>query len=193
MAKASTGTNGQSTSRPTLTPKQSTAPPVNPEEMPDAISQEIDAQSRRPWRRLAAKTAQAAAAVPDAALRNFGERHPDRLVQAGAIYGRLAGYSDKLQVEGSFDHELHHLSDAELYRRFYEASSTICRAKSVDGPSGEPSYPHHAAATVPVVERLTRGTPVAIHTIAPRSQGPSVGTSASPGDRGVTSRAKRGL
>src|SRR4030095_5022964 len=55
-------------------------------------------------------------AAPDPeALAAQAEKYPDRWAQGLAIVGRLAGFSEKLEIEGSVDiHHLHLLSDMEL-------------------------------------------------------------------------------
>lgn len=88
--------------------------PVNPAEMPDAIEAEIDAQSRGPFRRTLAKHLRAAEATPDAALQAFAEKHPDRHAQSAAIYGRLSGYTEKLEVDTRLAVQIAQLSDGEL-------------------------------------------------------------------------------
>jgi hypothetical protein len=88
--------------------------PVNPAEMPDAIEAEIDAQSRGPFRRTLAKHLRAAEATPDAALQAFAEKHPDRHAQSAAIYGRLSGYTEKLEVDTHVAIQIAQLSDMEL-------------------------------------------------------------------------------
>jgi hypothetical protein len=87
---------------------------VNPAEMPDTIEAEINAQSRGPFRRTLAKHLRAAEATPDAALQAFAEKHPDRHAQSAAIYGRLSGYTEKLEVDTHVAVQIAELSDAEL-------------------------------------------------------------------------------
>src|SRR4029453_9041815 len=55
-------------------------------------------------------------AAPDPeALAAQAEKYPDRWAQGLAIVGRLAGFSEKLEIEGSVDiPHLHRLSDLEL-------------------------------------------------------------------------------
>ena len=59
----------------------------------------------------------------DKALSTFGERQPDRHAQATAIYARLAGYTEKLDVQmdasvGMID--FNKLSDSELYAKILQ-------------------------------------------------------------------------
>jgi len=82
--------------------------------MPDAIETEINAQSRGPFRRTLAKHLRAAEATSDMALQTFAEKHPDRHAQSAAIYGRLSGYSEKLEVDTNLAVHLSQLSDMEL-------------------------------------------------------------------------------
>ena len=74
---------------------------------------EVAALSRAPFRRVLTRYLQA---IPDLeALAAQAERYPDRWAQGLAIAGRLAGYSEKLDVDvsGELLHA-HTLSDAEL-------------------------------------------------------------------------------
>jgi hypothetical protein len=104
--------------------------PVNPAEMPDAIEAEIDAQSRGPFRRTLAKHLRAAEATPDTALRTFAEKHPDRLAQSAAIYGRLSGYTEKLEVDTHVAMQIAQLSDAELNAMAYASTVTYLQSLS---------------------------------------------------------------
>ena len=78
-----------------------------------ATLSEIAALSRAPFRRILSRYVQAA---PDLdALAAQANRNPDRWAQGLAIAGRLAGYTEKLEIEGTVDvHHLHRLSDMEL-------------------------------------------------------------------------------
>src|SRR5262245_477877 len=109
------------------TPADAHRRPVDPAEMPDAIEAEIDAQSRRPFRRTLAKHLRAAEATPDAALRTFAEKHPD---QSAAIYGRLSGYSEKLEVDTHVAMQIAQLSDAELNAMAYTSTVTYLQSLS---------------------------------------------------------------
>src|SRR5262245_15463272 len=74
---------------------------------------EIDALSRGPFRKLLSVYLQTA---PDReSLIAQAQRNPDRWMQGLALLGRLAGFTEKLEVHASVDlHHVHHLSDAEL-------------------------------------------------------------------------------
>ena len=50
----------------------------------------------------------------DAAITALANRNPDRYAQYIAIFARLAGYTDKLEVEATFTHSVAAMSDAEL-------------------------------------------------------------------------------
>jgi len=99
---------------------------------------EIEMCSRAPFRRILTRYIEAA---PDLnALAAQAEKHPDRWAQGLAIAGRLAGYSEKVEVEASLDvHHLHELSDAELDARIRELD-----AKKALGPHPRslPPAPH---------------------------------------------------
>src|SRR4029434_10726158 len=91
---------------------------------------EINAQSRGPFRRTLAKHLRAAEATPDAALQAFAEKHPDRLAQSAAIYGRLAGYTEKLEVDTHVAMQIAQLSDAELNAMAYASTVTYLQSLS---------------------------------------------------------------
>ena len=85
---------------------------------------EIAALSRAPFRRILSRYVQAAPALE--ALAAQAEKFPDRWAQGLAISGRLAGYSEKLEIEGSVDvHHLHHLSDLELELHIHELEAKL--------------------------------------------------------------------
>jgi len=74
---------------------------------------EIGGLSRAPFRRVLSRYLEAAPSLD--ALTAQANRNPDRWAQGLAIAGRLAGYTEKLEIEGSVDvHHLHRLSDMEL-------------------------------------------------------------------------------
>jgi hypothetical protein len=78
----------------------------------DTLS-EIAALSRAPFRRILSRYVEAAPNLD--ALAAQANRNPDRWAQGLAIAGRLAGYTEKLEIEGTVDvHHLHRLSDMEL-------------------------------------------------------------------------------
>jgi len=59
------------------------------------------------------------------ALRSYAEKFPDRFMQGMAIAGRLAGFTEKLEVKHSgtlaaFVEEISGLSDAELLKKARE-------------------------------------------------------------------------
>jgi len=85
---------------------------------------EIGTLSRAPFRRILSRYVEAA---PDLnALAAQDEKHPDRWAQGLAIVGRLAGYSERVEVEGSLDvHHLHQLSDLELEARLQELDAKL--------------------------------------------------------------------
>ena len=79
---------------------------------PDEIAEKIAQLSRSPFREQAARIL--ACAPTGGALVDLAERNPDRWGQLLAIVARLAGYSDKLEVEASIQAKISCMSDAEL-------------------------------------------------------------------------------
>lgn len=103
---------------------------------------EVAALSRAPFRRVLARYLQA---IPDLeALAAQAERNPDRWAQGLAIAGRLAGYTEKLDVEvsGALLH-LQTLSDAELEAKIAALTHQL-HALPPARPSLPPRPPHPA-------------------------------------------------
>ena len=85
---------------------------------------EIAALSRAPFRRVLSLYMQAAPNLD--ALAAQANRNPDRWAQGLAIAGRLAGYTEKLEIEGSVDfHHLHRLSDMELEHELIQLQAQL--------------------------------------------------------------------
>lgn len=83
-----------------------------PQMDPTTIHQQIANLSRSPFRD---KVAQILECGPtDGAIVALAEKNPDRWGQLLAMLARLAGYTDKLEVEGSITHRIDGLSDAQL-------------------------------------------------------------------------------
>src|SRR5262245_195299 len=85
---------------------------------------ELRALSRAPFRRVLSRYLEA---MPDLeALAAQAEQYPDRWAQGLAIAGRLAGYSDRTEVDHTGTiHHVHHLSDAELVARIAELDAQL--------------------------------------------------------------------
>jgi hypothetical protein len=85
---------------------------------------EIRALSRAPFRRILSRYVAAAPALD--ALATQADKYPDRWAQGLAIAGRLAGYTEKLEVDvtGEVTH-LHQLSDLELAMRIQELEAKL--------------------------------------------------------------------
>ncbi len=83
-----------------------------PQLTPDEIREHLENSSRRPFREVLARFLECAPS--DEAIAAQAEAHPDRWSQSLAIVSRLAGYTEKLEVEGSITHNISSLSDLEL-------------------------------------------------------------------------------
>jgi hypothetical protein len=55
----------------------------------------------------------------------FAKRQPDRYFQAVAILGRLAGFSDKLEVEGNLNMKIKAMSDMDLRAEYEKLRSEL--------------------------------------------------------------------
>jgi hypothetical protein len=135
-------------------PQKAAAPPPTPPRdnvpgriTPDPVREahaaetlaEIAALSRAPFRRIL--QLYAGAAPSPEALAAQAEKFPDRWAQGLAIAGRLAGYTEKLEIEGSVDvHHLHRLSDMELEAEIAALEATLT-APPHDGPKRLPPGP----------------------------------------------------
>ena len=86
--------------------------PECPQYSASEIENELENLSRRPFRRFLARLL--ANAPTDQAIADQAEKHPDRWGQTSAMFARMSGYTDKLEVEGSLNLKIQGLSDSEL-------------------------------------------------------------------------------
>lgn len=86
-----------------------------PQTSPEAIAVELEVLSRAPFRAILARML-GAEPTPEK-VREFAEKWPDRWAQLCSIFGKLAGYSDKLEIDGSLAIAVSRLSDADLLSR----------------------------------------------------------------------------
>ena len=86
-------------------------------------AQQIANLSRHPFRDQVAFLLQSAPTRE--AIESLAERSPDRYWQAVAIAAKLAGYSDKLEVEASVYAQVSTMSDAELQQAIENASQSL--------------------------------------------------------------------
>src|SRR5512145_2652289 len=100
----------------------------------EEIEAQLEAASRLPFVGLLARLL--GCAPTDAAIDAIAQKNPDRWAQMLAIVARLAGYTEKLDVNAQLDVSLHDLSDAEL----------MARAQALQGENaaGEPPQPESA-------------------------------------------------
>lgn len=107
---------------------------------PERIEEELLNLSRTPFRRLLAKLLKCADDITDEELLAFAKKFPDRLFQATAICGKLAGYSDKHELSGDLPltARLKGLSDMEL--RALQAEQDVEMLKLM-GQKGSPGPP----------------------------------------------------
>ena len=96
---------------------------VAPKYTPDEIREHLDSSSRGPFREVLARFLDCSPS--DQAIQEQAEKHPDRWSQSLAIVARLAGYNEKLEVEGSIAHRISHLSDSELQERIKALSPDL--------------------------------------------------------------------
>lgn len=89
--------------------------PEAPQLDPETVRAQLDCLSRQPFRDLLARFLLAAPSA--GAIVEQAEKHPDRWAQSTAIVGRLAGFTEKLEVEGTLTHKIQDLSDVQLQAR----------------------------------------------------------------------------
>ena len=107
----------------------SAAPQFDPIRVREALKE----RSRGPFREMLARILECAPS-PEA-IKALAERHPDRWGQLSAMFTRSAGYTDKLELEGSISLQINEMSDSELERRLAEL-------RTLDAPSnGGPASP----------------------------------------------------
>ncbi len=92
----------------------------------EAIRRQLEAMSRDPFmRELSVLLGQA----PDPEkVKDFANRYPDRWAQAVAIFARVGGFSDKVEVRADLTNrvlEIQQMSDSELMRRLAEAEARL--------------------------------------------------------------------
>jgi hypothetical protein len=85
--------------------------PENQKFDPAELEQAMINYSRDPFRKALADYLQGNPSLED--IRTFSKKYPDRHAQSVAIFARLSGYTDKLEVEHTHK-PLRSLSDAEL-------------------------------------------------------------------------------
>src|SRR5262245_16182620 len=103
----------------------------------DEVRAALDRQSRDPFRDLLAEVL-GSRPTPEA-ISALAERNPDRYGQLLAIVGRLAGYTERTEVETSVTVKVHEMSDAELEMRLAELERA--QARPVVAAAVEPATP----------------------------------------------------
>lgn len=96
----------------------------------EEIERELELATRVPFRHVLARLLNLAPS--DDAIGRIAEKNPDRWAQTLAIVGRLAGYSEKLEVEDSREMRLRKLSDMELEMRLAALEGAV----EAPGPRG---------------------------------------------------------
>ncbi len=78
-------------------------------------------------------------AEPDSkSIKRFARAYPDRWSNTIAVFARLAGYNDKMQIEASLLMGITKMSDSELDQALHEISSESTQGQS-DRRSNPPS------------------------------------------------------
>ncbi len=96
------------------------------------VAAALRAYSREPFHDILASLL---AAQPDPeAVKEFARKYPDRWAQAVAIFGRLAGFSEKIKVETNITLKVAGMSDAGLLDRLEQVRALL------DAPKNAPPH-----------------------------------------------------
>ncbi len=89
----------------------------------DEIAGAISRLSREPFQEVLTLLLEAR---PDRdAVHQFAKKYPDRWAQAMAIFARLGGYHDKLEIDASVTVNVSRLSDMELIEQLAEVDEKL--------------------------------------------------------------------
>lgn len=105
------------------------------------VRRQLEERSRGPFRDWLAKLLENGPSAE--AIRDQAEKHPDRWGQNVSMFGRLSGYTEKLEIEGSFSVQIQELSDSELASRLAELE------RALDTQSSAHGVDHHAVTGDP--------------------------------------------
>ncbi len=96
----------------------------HPVRIPESsISAALHARCQKPFTDVLAAII---GAQPDPkAVKLFADKYPDRWAQTVAIFARLAGYHEKMEVKGNIALNISGMSDAELMVRLGEMSEQL--------------------------------------------------------------------
>ena len=87
------------------------------------LLEEFQAFSRAPFVEILAELVQGIPTPEN--LKLFASEHPDRWVTAIKTMANLAGYHDKLEIEGNINLDINKMGDAQLMTRLDELSAQI--------------------------------------------------------------------
>lgn len=104
---------------------------------PVKVREALEQRSRGPFREMLARILECAPS-PEA-IRALAERHPDRWGQLSAMFTRAAGYTDKLEIEGSISLQINEMSDSELECRLAELRTLDVASNSGNHPECGPT------------------------------------------------------
>ena len=89
------------------------------------IATALKARSRDPFRDIL--TSMLASEPTPEAVHEFANRFPDRWAQAVAIFARLSGFSEKVEIEENVFLDVGRLSDADLAARLVNLQGQLDR------------------------------------------------------------------
>ena len=106
----------------------------HPVRIPESsISAALHARSQKPFTDVLAVLI---GALPDPkAMQFFADRYPHKWAQAVAIFAKLAGYHDKIEVKGNIALDISRMSDVELMGRLSEMDERLETLDSIQGKS----------------------------------------------------------
>jgi hypothetical protein len=91
----------------------------------DELLDEFNAFSRQPFMEILSELIQGIP-TPES-IKAFANEHPDRWVNAIRTMGNLAGYHDKLEIEGNIALDINKMGDAQLLEKLDELSGQIAK------------------------------------------------------------------
>jgi beta-phosphoglucomutase-like phosphatase (HAD superfamily) len=89
----------------------------------DEVLAEFQAFSRQPFVEILAELV-SGIPTPEA-IKTFAEDHPDRWANCVKTMANLAGFHDKLEIEGNIALDINRMGDAQLMERLDELGETI--------------------------------------------------------------------
>ena len=105
------------------------------------VLKQLDVLSRQPFRDITARLL--SNSPTDQQLKAFAEKSPDRWAQAVAIFARLGGFHDKLEIEGALK-LTKDMSDSEVLIAIEELERKLQASGMISQPIEQPAQKEEA-------------------------------------------------